>query len=98
VCDAQTELLRAARYQGVVTDVECPVCPTGQLLQVTFAFGQRLARRNGRVVRRDEIPSYIATEGVRCYTVEVCLDCSWNYLLRSHIGLERSVKPDVSDG
>lgn len=84
VCDSQPELLRAARYQGEPADSECPVCQSDANVTVTFAYGDKLARRNGRMVRSDEVDAYLAVEGVRCYKVEVCLDCSWNHLLRSY--------------
>jgi len=85
ICDAQPELLRAARNYGSAVPVPCPVCE-GDLVEVTFAFGDRLGRNNGRVVTRDEIGGYVAVEGVRCYCVEVCLACAWNHLHRSFVG------------
>ncbi|MCC7078302.1 MAG: DUF5318 family protein [Acidimicrobiia bacterium] len=84
VCDCHPELMRVARYQGEPAETECPVCHSDANVTVTFAFGDRLARRNGRMIPPQEIEAYVAVPGVSCYTVEVCTDCSWNHLLRSH--------------
>ncbi|MBX7159580.1 MAG: DUF5318 domain-containing protein [Acidimicrobiia bacterium] len=85
VCDAQQELLRAARNYGEPASAPCPVCDEDMVV-VAFVFGDRLARNNGRVVAADEISRYVAIDGVRCYCVEVCLDCAWNHLRRSYLG------------
>lgn len=92
VCDAQAELLRAARSYGQPAEAPCPICEE-DVVVVAFVFGDRLARNNGRVVATEEISRYVAVDGVTCYCVEVCLDCAWNHLLRSYVGASA---PDVS--
>lgn len=86
VCDAQQELLRAARNYGEASTEACPVCDCDVVVEVSFVFGDRLARNNGRVVSAGEIARFMAIDGVRCYRVEVCLDCAWNHLRRSYLG------------
>lgn len=95
VCDCHPELMRVARYQGEPAESECPVCHSDSNVTVTFAFGDRLAKRNGRMVPPGEIGAYITIPGVTCYTVEVCTDCSWNHLLRSHGALQ--LEAEVSE-
>lgn len=94
VCDAQAELLRVARHHGDSSVSVCPLCDGADLREVSFAFGRRLGRRHGGVVAAAEISAHVALDGVTCYTVEVCLDCRWNHLLRAHMGIE---PPDLED-
>lgn len=94
VCDAQPELLRVATHQGIPTGDPCPVCESAECVVVSFAFGERLARRNGRMVEPAEIPEYVAIDGVRCYSVEVCTECSWNHILRAYFGVSDA---DIGD-
>ena len=42
VCDAQPELLRAARNCGRTSEQLCPICDEEQLVLVSFVFGPRL--------------------------------------------------------
>ena len=42
VCDAQPELLRAARNVGTSTGEDCPICEEAKVVLVSFAFGPRL--------------------------------------------------------
>jgi hypothetical protein len=82
VCDAQPELLRVARNLGRPTTTLCPICEESKLVHVSFAFGARLPA-SGRAVGPGEMAKLTRqrTE-LACYVVEVCLDCSWNHLLR----------------
>jgi hypothetical protein len=84
VCDAQPELLRAARNIGVPARDDCPVCGAGELRLVSYVYGENLKQANGRCIAS---PDELARLGARhdefaCYDVEVCLDCRWNHLLR----------------
>lgn len=97
VCDAQQELLRAARNYGEASEASCPVCDGDSVVEVSFVFGDRLARNNGRVVATDEIARYVAIDGVRCYRVEVCPDCSWNHLRRAYLGAAAEEVPAGSE-
>ena len=84
VCDAQPELLRAARHIGLPAHDDCPVCGTGDLRLVSYVYGENLKQANGRCISDD---GELARLGKRhdefaCYDVEVCLDCRWNHLRR----------------
>jgi hypothetical protein len=59
------------------------VCDGDTLVNVTFAFGDRLGNRNGRTVTLSERPAFLSIDGVRLYTVEVCTECTWNHLIKS---------------
>jgi len=86
VCDAHPELLRAARSVGTVSPEACPVCGSRELRLVSYVYGDRLKRANGRCVIETELerPGAAHDEFSR-YVVEVCLDCSWNYLRRTSL-------------
>lgn len=87
VCDAQTYLVRAARYHGQRGDDVCPVCGGTGLAQVSYTFGDCFrADANGRarhtrelLALADEVAEFTA------YLVEVCADCRWNHLLASYV-------------
>ena len=86
VCDAQPELLRVGTHCSRRATAPCPVCGEASLRLVQFAFGPRLPA-GGRVIEsRAEMARlaerYRNQESARAYTVEVCLGCRWNHLLR----------------
>jgi hypothetical protein len=82
ICDAHPDLLRAARYSGEKTSEACPICDGGPLLLIAYAFSDTFPKReNGKVWPRDDIAPLLKLGDARLYTVEVCLDCSWNHLL-----------------
>ena len=86
VCDAHPELLRAGKNIGEIASTPCPVCSHDTLRLVRYVYGEELKHNNGRVV----YPATWLTELVEdydsftCYVVEVCIDCSWNHLIRSY--------------
>jgi hypothetical protein len=87
VCDAQTYLLRAARYHGEPIDEPCPVCGGGSLTSVTYTYGDCFrgdtngrARRSAELV---ELDAQLAEFSV--FVVEVCPDCRWNHLVTSYV-------------
>ena len=98
ICDAQPELLRAAIHQGEQLRAPCPVCESESAVRVTFAFGERLAKRNGRLIGTTEIASYLDLEGVRCYSVEVCTACAWNHIMRAYVGRNPETDSTASYG
>jgi hypothetical protein len=86
VCDAQPELVRAARNIGVPVGAECPVCGSAELVFVSYVYGDALRRANGRCIDADELAKLDAThEEFSRYVVEVCPDCRWNYLQRHEL-------------
>ena len=87
VCDAHPELLRAGKNIGETAAEPCPICSHDTLRLVRYVYGDELKHNNGRVV----YPAAWLTELVddhdsfTCYVVEVCVDCSWNHLVRSYV-------------
>lgn len=82
VCDAQPELLRAARNVGEERRETCPICDEAQLVLVSFAFGPRLPAHGRCITTKKELTRLSGrAESVTCYVVEVCPDCAWNQLV-----------------
>jgi hypothetical protein len=82
ICDAHPDLLRAARYSGEKVSEACPVCDGGPLVLVSYAFSDSFPKRdNGKVWSRTDLAPLLKLRDARLYTVEVCLDCSWNHVL-----------------
>jgi uncharacterized protein DUF5318 len=83
LCDAHPELLRAARHIGREIEEPCPVCEGTNLREVRYVFGDHLRHLSGRVVYPDDwIDELVRTfDEFRCYTIEACVDCSWNHLV-----------------
>ncbi len=98
VCDAQPELLRVARHHGVATQESCPVCDESECVTVSFVFGERLAKRNGRMVDPSEIDEFLEIDGVRCYSVEVCTSCAWNHIVRAFVMANPDLAGEGLDG
>jgi hypothetical protein len=87
VCDAHPELLRAGRNVGEEVPRSCPICSHESLRWVRYVYGDELRRYNGRVVYPAGWLAELARthDQFTCYVVEVCLDCSWNHLIRSYL-------------
>jgi hypothetical protein len=84
VCDAQPELMRAARNCGRTSQQICPICDEEPLQLVSFAFGPRLPAHGRCITSAKELDRLGRRAGqLACYVVEVCVACSWNHLLRS---------------
>ncbi len=84
VCDAQHELLRVGRNCAQRARHDCPVCGEHELRLARFVFGPRMPPGGRVVAGRAELLKLAERHrggGLRCYTVEVCLDCRWNHLL-----------------
>lgn len=99
VCDAHPELLRAARNIGRPLDRSCPVCSNGTLRLVRYVYGDQLGQLSGRVVYpegwvRELMDRY---SEFRCYAIEVCIDCSWNFLLAVYL-LGSRYRPQRANG
>ncbi|MFN2490735.1 MAG: DUF5318 family protein [Actinomycetota bacterium] len=95
VCDAHPELIRAAKNIGKDSDGRCPVCSHEALRRVRYVYGDDLRHNNGRVVYPEEWLDELrrSHEQFTCYVVEVCVDCSWNHLLRSYMTGTRWARP-----
>jgi hypothetical protein len=86
VCDAHPELMRAAKHIGDPLAEPCPICSHDTLRTVRYVYGDELRTNNGRVVYPAEWLTELSHthEHFICYVVEVCVDCSWNHLMRSY--------------
>jgi Family of unknown function (DUF5318) len=81
LCDAHPELMRAAKYVGEPTRIDCPVCGKDKLVLLAYVYGDRLRADNGRVWSIDTGMRMAAADpSTRCYVVEVCRACHWNHL------------------
>ena len=87
VCDAHPYLLRAARHHGEPTGRECPVCRDGLLVDVQLRLRRRSSGAPPAGSRRPAELEEMAREHdeFRVYVVEVCVQCSWNHLVRSYV-------------
>ncbi len=84
-CDADPYLLKAAKFHGEATDVDCPACHSPNLVHLNYVYGDELGPYSGRIRETKDLPALATRFGdVGVYTVEVCPDCHWNYLLRTY--------------
>ncbi len=93
VCDAQPELVRAARNLGDAPGHNCPVCAGDALRLVSYVYGEQLRQANGRCISHERELARLGAaheEFVR-YVVEVCPDCRWNHLVRRELHGRRHV-------
>ncbi|AWB85176.1 DUF5318 family protein [Corynebacterium liangguodongii] len=82
ICDADFLLCAAARYHGTDAARPCPVCEE-TMRNVLWIYGEDLGRRSGTARSEAEIDDIVHEVGpVSVHTVEVCLNCRWNYLLK----------------
>ena len=86
VCDAHPYLLRAARFHGEATEVDCPICRNANLTHVTYVYGDELGQYEGRVKQGRELDEMATEYGeFKVYVVEVCQSCAWNHLASSYV-------------
>ncbi|MGB9111683.1 MAG: DUF5318 family protein [Acidimicrobiales bacterium] len=96
ICDAHPELLRVARNLGQVTEIDCPICEEARVVQVAYAFGNRLPPGGRALPMNGGIRELAAhREDVAFYVVEVCTECSWNHVLRMFTGRVARRRPAV---
>src|SRR4051812_21856939 len=68
LCDAHPELMRAAKYVGEPTRVDCPVCGKCKLVLLAYVYGEALKHDNGRVWSIDTgLRMAAANQGACCY-------------------------------
>jgi hypothetical protein len=87
VCDAQTELMRAARNVGEPSNRRCPICEEAHVVLVTYVFGPRMPASGRCVTTKQELQALTRTSGgdLAAYVVEVCPSCKWNHLARTFL-------------
>jgi len=85
VCDAHSELVRAAREVGTPTSEPCPICAEHDLVLVSYVFGPKLPAFGRCVTTAAELRAFTRqkTGSFVCYVVEVCPACHWNHLART---------------
>ena len=95
VCDAHPELLRAGKNIGEPLESPCPVCSHESLRLIRYVYGDELKRDSGKVVYPEEWLKELSDrhDQFTCYVVEVCVDCSWNHLVHSHMAGRLYAKP-----
>lgn len=101
VCDADPYLLRAAKHHGEPTTEKCPICKRTNLDHVTYVYGDELGPYAGRIRTTEELAKMSHQFGeFRVYVVEVCQECSWNFLLLTYVlgdGVPRKPLPKSRD-
>jgi hypothetical protein len=86
VCDAQTELMRAARNVGEASNRLCPICEDAHVVLVTYVFGPRMPASGRCVTTKKELSALSRENGdLAAYVVEVCPSCKWNHLARTFL-------------
>ncbi|MGO3361705.1 MAG: DUF5318 family protein [Corynebacterium sp.] len=105
VCDADRSLTASAEVLGAATDRDCPVCGAAHLQETYWIHGSSIGEKSGTARSLSEIRSIVATlfpegagrsaEELTVHTVEVCLRCGWNYLIREdRYGTDDASNPD----
>lgn len=86
VCDANTYLLRAAKFHGQASEVTCPICRKEQLTLVSWVYGDGLGPAAGSARTPEELIRLAESrEEFSVHVVEVCRTCSWNHLVQSYV-------------
>ncbi|MDR1431406.1 MAG: DUF5318 domain-containing protein [Propionibacteriaceae bacterium] len=86
VCDADPMLVRSAHHHGEESKRPCPVCGMGQLLNLSYVFGEQLGQYSGRIKSTPELVEMQNEYGeFRVFVVEVCVGCGWNHLIQSFL-------------
>jgi hypothetical protein len=97
VCDASPYLVRAAKYFGDRTEVECPVCRREKVWNVHYVYGDELRGAAGQARPRSELPVLAMNyRQFDVYVVEVCRLCNWNHLMQKYT-LGRDGLPATAD-
>ncbi|HIW91491.1 MAG TPA: DUF5318 domain-containing protein [Candidatus Corynebacterium avicola] len=92
VCDAGRSLRSSAEVLGVRSESPCPLCDSCEVREVAWVYGSAIAEKSGTARSLSEIRAIVATlfpdgdvqsaKELTVHTVEVCLRCGWNHLLR----------------
>ena len=100
-CEADTYLLRAAKFHGESSGESCPVCKDAGFVYVTYVYGEELGPYSGRVRQTKDLESMASKFGrFTVYVVEVCQKCQWNFLIRTYVlgdGVPRKALPTPRD-
>lgn len=85
VCDASREVRASAEVLGTGVGRACPVCGA-DLRETQWIHGTAIGEKSGTARSLAEIRQLLsglgAGEELTVHTVEVCLRCGWNHLIR----------------
>ncbi len=85
-CDADPMLIRAAMHHGERSDVDCPICGSSVLVNLSYVFGEQLGQYSGRIKARKELEEMQDEFGeFKVCVVEVCTGCGWNHMIHSFV-------------
>lgn len=85
-CDADPLLIRSALHHGEESDLACPICDRGPLLNLNYTFGDQLGQYSGRIKSTAELIEMQDEVGeFKVCVVEVCPDCGWNHMITSYL-------------
>lgn len=99
VCDATREVRASAEVLGVSAGRACPVCGA-DLRETQWIHGTAIGEKSGTARSLAEIRQLLSVlrggEELTVHTVEVCLRCGWNHLLREdgYRGVAGKVLPE----
>lgn len=92
VGDATPRLLSSAEVLGQAVDRPCPVCGRHDLRETQWIHGDVLGEKSGtaRSVREingviDALVNAHQDAEFSVHTVEVCMKCRWNHLIREEL-------------
>lgn len=98
-CDATREARSSAEVLGVSIGRTCPVCGA-DLRETQWIHGTAIGEKSGTARSLAEIRQLLSVlrggEELTVHTVEVCLRCGWNHLLREdrYRGVAGKVLPE----
>lgn len=85
ICDASREVRSSAEVLGVPTGRQCPICER-ELRDTRWIHSSAIGEKSGTARSLAEIRQLLFAlpvgNDLTVHTVEVCLYCGWNYLLR----------------
>lgn len=99
VCDASREVRATAEVLGVPAGRDCPVCGAS-LRDTQWIHGAAIGEKSGTARSLAEIRQLLTTlrvgDDLTVHTVEVCLNCGWNHLIREerYRGVAATVLPE----
>lgn len=91
VSDAGPHLINSAEVLGTPAQWSCPLCAKEKVRIIHWIHGVGLGEKSGTARSVKEIPSVVdafvdaavdSEQEMSIHSVEVCLNCKWNYLLR----------------
>lgn len=101
VCDASREVRSSAEVLGVPTGRRCPICER-ELRDTRWIHSAVIGEKSGTARSLAEIRQLVSAltvgDDLMVHTVEVCLYCGWNYLLREEEYRGAAAEPQQKPG